>query len=278
MTLHNYICLQCGCQYGESEQPPEGCFICQDERQYVNWNGQQWTTLEEMQQSGNYHNLIKEEGPGIYGIGTEPGFAIAQRALLVQAPGGNILWDCMTYLDQTTIDAVNELGGISAIAVSHPHFYSSVVEWSKAFGNVPIYLHAADRRWVTRPDPAIVFWEGEERSIGEGLRLIRGGIHFEGGAMLHWAAGAEGQGALLTGDIFTVVSDRRYTGFMYSYPNLIPEEPHIIKEAIRKIEPYEFETIYGAWWQRIVYKDAKAGLKYSAERYLNKVGTSLNEP
>lgn len=277
MALHNYICVQCGCQYPASAEPPAGCIICQDDRQYVNWNGQQWTTLEEMQQSGKYSNLIKPEGPGIYGIGTEPGVAIGQRALLVQAPGGNILWDCMTFIDQDTIDTVRQLGGISAIAVSHPHFYATIVEWSQAFGGVPIYLHAADRRWVTRPDPAIVFWEGETHSLGEGLTLIRGGIHFEGGAILHWAAGAEGKGALLTGDIFTVVSDRRYTGFMYSYPNLIPEEPNIIKEAIRKVEPFDFEQIYGAWWQRNVYKDAKAGLKFSAERYLRKVGTSLDE-
>ena len=40
--------------------------------------------------------------------------------------------------------------------------------------------------------------------------------------MLHWAGGADGRGALLSGDIVQVVPDRRYVSFMYSYPNLIP--------------------------------------------------------
>ena len=58
------------------------------------------------------------------------------------------------------------MGGIKAIAISHPHYYSSMVEWSRAFGGVPIYLHAADRQWVMRPDHAIVFWEGEIKGPG----------------------------------------------------------------------------------------------------------------
>ena len=29
---------------------------------------------------------------------------------------------------------MNELGGIAAIAISHPHYYTSMVEWSRAFG------------------------------------------------------------------------------------------------------------------------------------------------
>ena len=73
-----------------------------------------------------------------------------------------------------------------------------------------------------RPDPRVEFWEGETLALGDGLTLIRCGGHFAGGTVLHWAAGAEGAGALLTGDIVQVIPDRRYVGFMYSYPNLIP--------------------------------------------------------
>ena len=75
--------------------------------------------------------------------------------------GANVLWDCISLIDGRRCEVVKALGGISAIAISHPHYYSSMVEWSRAFGGVPIYLHAADRQWVMRPDPAIVFWEGE---------------------------------------------------------------------------------------------------------------------
>src|SRR5947207_4740257 len=73
-----------------------------------------------------------------------------------------------------------------------------------------------------RPDNAIVFWEGESRTLAEGLTLVRCGGHFDGGTVLHWAGGAEGRGALLTGDIIQVVPDRKHVSFMYSYPNYIP--------------------------------------------------------
>ena len=110
----------------------------------------------------------------------------------MQTPGGNVLWDCITLIDEATITAVNALGGISAIAISHPHYYSSMIEWSQAF-DAPIYLHAADREWVMRPDPAIRFWEGETQPLAGGLTLVRCGGHFAGGTVLHWPAGAGGQ-------------------------------------------------------------------------------------
>jgi glyoxylase-like metal-dependent hydrolase (beta-lactamase superfamily II) len=267
--MPHYICVQCGVQFAATDTPPDHCPICEDERQYVNWQGQQWTTLDELR--SGHTNLIRPEAPHLFGIGTEPSFAIGQRALLVQTLGGNVLWDCITLLDEATIKSVEWMGGISAIAISHPHYYSASVEWSDAFGNVPIYIHAADRKWVMRPDPAIIFWEGESRKIGNGLTLIRCGIHFDGGQVLHWAEGAEGSGALLVGDIFQVASDRRYVSFMYSYPNYIPERVPVIRRALRAVEPYPFEQIYGAWWNRVVARDAKAALARSAERYFKQV-------
>lgn len=196
------ICTTCGTQYAAMEAPPALCTICSDERQYIGWNGQQWTTLEELRRG--HTNLVRQEEPNLIGIGTQPKFAIGQRALLVQSPGGNVLWDGISLIDDATIEAVRSRGGLAAIAVSHPHYYASMVEWSRAWGGVPIYLHAADRRWVMRPDPAIAFWDGEALDLHDGLTLVRCGGHFEGGTVLHWPAGAEGRGALLTGDILQV--------------------------------------------------------------------------
>lgn len=264
-----FMCVTCGTQFAASEQPPTHCPICEDERQYIGWSGQQWTTLEDLRR--DHTTIIKTEEPGLTGIGTEPSFAIAQRALLVQAPDGNILWDCISLIDDATVDAVNALGGVKAIAISHPHYYSSMIEWSRAFGGAPIYLHAADREHVMRPDPAIVFWEGETQPLGEGLTLIRCGGHFAGGTVLHWAAGAEGQGILLSGDILTVVQDRRYVSFMYSYPNLIPLPAATVQRVVAAVEPYPFERIYGAWFGRVVAADAKAAVHRSAERYIRAI-------
>ena len=264
-----YICVTCGTQFAAPERAPERCPICDDERQYVGWDGQRWTTLENL--SRDYHNVIRAEEPGLTGIGTHPSFAIGQRALLVQTPGGNILWDCVSLLDEPTIAAVRALGGIAAIAISHPHYYSCMVEWARAF-NAPVYLHAADRAWVMRPDPALAFWEGEARELGDGLTLLHCGGHFAGGTVLHWAAGAEGRGALLSGDILQVVQDRRYVSFMYSYPNLIPLPAATVRRIADAVAPYTFDRLYGAWWGRVVQEDAKAAVARSAARYIAALG------
>jgi hypothetical protein len=263
--MTHYICTTCGTQFAATDAPPSSCPICEDERQYIGWKGQQWTTLAALQK--DCHNVIKPEEPRLTGIGTQPTFAIGQRALLVQTDEGNVLWDCISLLDDPTIAVVRALGGIAAIAISHPHYYSSLVEWSRAF-DAPVYLHTADRQWVMRPDPNIVFWEGETHALPGGLTLICCGGHFDGGTVLHWPAGADGKGVLLSGDILQVVSDRRYVSFMYSYPNLIPLPASKVRQIVARVEAYSYDRIYGAWWERVVATKAKPNVAYSAERYI----------
>jgi hypothetical protein len=262
MELDLPICQTCGVQYGAAR---DDCPICVDERQYVGWGGQQWTSLAQL--ADGRRGLVKTEGDGVVGVGADPPTAIGQRALLVQAPGGNVLFDMITYLDDDLVAQLQELGGVSAIAVSHPHFYGSMVEFAHAF-DAPVYIHEADRQWVARPDDSIVYWTGDTRQIGDGLTLINAGVHFAGGQMLHWAGGQDGAGALMSGDIMTVVPDRRYVSFMYSYPNLIPERPDVIRRAVAMLEPFSFDRVYGAWWGRIVPADGAAAIQRSADRYL----------
>lgn len=263
--MENFICVQCGTQFAETAEPPSGCPICEDDRQFVRRTGQEWTTLKRLQ--GERHNRIENEALQLLGIGTEPEFAIGQRALLLQSPGGNLLWDCITLLNDRTAAEINSRGGIRAIAISHPHFYSGMVEWAEHF-DARIFLHASDRDWVMRKNRRIEFWEGTTLSAWDDLTLINAGGHFEGGTVLHWPAGGNGRGALLTGDIIQVVQDRRYVSFMRSYPNLIPLGPTAIHRILETIEPFAFEQIYGAWWKANVLADAKAAVARSAERYL----------
>ena len=268
--MPNFICTTCGTQFVESEESPSACTICQDDRQYVRATGQQWTTFERLRLS--HRNSIKFKERGLIGIGVEPHFAIGQRALFVRTPTANILWDCVPLLDQAVVEAITALGGISAIAISHPHYYSSMVEWSRALGGVPIYLHQGDRQWVMRPDEAIVFWDGEKRTLADGLTLIRCGGHFDGGTVLHWTGGTEGRGALLTGDVIQVVSDRKHVSFMYSFPNYIPLTASAIKGIVGAVEPFEYDRIYGAFWDMVIERDGKAVVKNSADRYLRVIG------
>jgi glyoxylase-like metal-dependent hydrolase (beta-lactamase superfamily II) len=266
--MPNFICITCGTQFAETAESPERCPICDDERQYVGENGQRWTTLDVLQET--HRNLIRPVEAGLLGIRTDPIFAIGERALLIQSPDGNVLWDCISLLDDATISAVRALGGIKAIAISHPHFYTTLVEWSRAF-DAPVYLNAADREWVQRPDPAIVFWDGPTHALGDGLTLIRCGGHFPGSSVLHWAGGADGRGALLTADTIYVTQDHRFVTFMYSYPNLIPLPAATIEQIVGAVEPFAFERVYSGWPDRVVQQDGKAAVRRSAERYIRAI-------
>src|ERR1700712_3135982 len=176
------ICCACGTQFAHSDAPPARCPICEDERQFVGWGGQAWTDLASLQRD---YTLDIAPDHGLLGFHIKPHFGIGQRALLVETPAGNVLWDCVSLIGETAIAAIRARGGLAAIAISHPHYYATMVEWSRAFGGAPIYLHAADRDWVQRCDPAIVFWDGDRREILSGLTLIRCGGHFAGATVLH---------------------------------------------------------------------------------------------
>jgi hypothetical protein len=118
-----------------------------------------------------------------------------------------------------------------------------------------------------RPDEAVSFWEGERLDLFDGLTLLRLGGHFAGGTVLHWAGGVEGRGALLSGDIVQVVADTRWVSFMRSYPNLIPLPVARVEEMVDALEPWEFDRLYGAWFDRVMREDAHAAVRRSAERY-----------
>ena len=188
--MKNHICVTCGNQHANGNEPPARCPICEDERQWVRHEGQAWITLDELELAHN--NVFNSLEHGLTEIVTQPKFGIGQRALHIQTPDGNVLWDCISLIDDATINAIEALGGISSLAMSHPHMYGSMVAWSHAFGNAPIYLHSANKRWVMRPDPVIEFWDGESYRLDEGVTLQRCGGHFTGSTVLHWPAGAEG--------------------------------------------------------------------------------------
>ena len=219
-----------------------------------------------------HRNLVKPLETRLTGIGTEPKFAIGQRALHVQTPKGNVLWDCISLIDDATIEALQALGGISSLAISHPHLFGSMVEWSRAFGNAPIYLHADHKPWVQRSDPVIEFWKGETLELKEGISLHRYGGHFEGSSVLLWTDGAAGLGVLLSGDTMYVAPDRRHVSFLYSYPNFIPLSASTVDRIVDKVMPRRFDRIYGHFFGLEIEADAKSAVQRSAERHKQAIG------
>ncbi|MBV9268813.1 MAG: hypothetical protein JO061_21775 [Acidobacteriaceae bacterium] len=262
----NFVCVTCGAQFAESNSPPSRCAICEDERQYVGLDGQQWTTLDELRQQ----HLVQftDEEPGIFSMHIEPKFGIGQRCLLIATAAGNILWDCISLFDSEVIRRIRSAGGLSAICISHPHYYTTMVEWSREFGDVPVYLHADDQRWVMRQDKAVEPWTGETKQLPSGVTIIRCGGHFAGASVLHYAEGAGGRGALFSGDTIQVCPDLRSVSFMYSYPNYIPLSQAAVTRILAAVEPYRFDRIYGAFSKMTIASGAREVVRNSAERYL----------
>lgn len=270
---NHYICTTCGTQTDCLAEPPEKCFICNEERQYMNPSGQQWTTLEQMVISKKFKNKIKEEEKGLYSVNTEPEVGIGQTAYIVQSNSYSLLWDCITYIDQTTVNTIKQIGGIDAIALSHPHYYSSQVEWAELF-DIPIYIHEDDKEWVSRQSDKIIFWTGEQLELAKGLTLHRVGGHFKGGTILEWNEGNHQKGILLTGDIIQVVADWKWVSFMYSYPNLIPLPAKKVMDIADKVAHMKFDRIYNAF-HRIIQKEAKQAVQKSANRYIQALNGTL---
>lgn len=268
-----FVCATCATHVPGDTPPPDPCPICADERQYVRQDGQLWLSYASV--AAEHHMRIEEKEPDLFGVGVEPSFAIGQRALLVRTPEGNLLWDCVPILDEDGAARLDALGGVRAVAISHPHYYGGYELFADRFG-AEILLHEADRDHAHTPHANLRFWSGERFSPFGGITLIRAGGHFAGGTVAHWPAGAGGRGTLLTGDILQVIPDRRFLGFMYSYPNLIPLPPAEVERIAAAVEPFAFARIYGAWWGRVIPEGAREVVARSAKRYVDAVSRRLD--
>ncbi len=265
-----FICVTCGAQHAPSAEPPERCAICEDERQYVRHEGQAWTTHDALRREQRCRVEIMEER--LTAMTTEPLFAIGQRAHFLGTDEGHVLWDCLPVLDEAVYQMIRSSGGLEAIAISHPHFYTGMIEWSAAFDDAPIYLHADDRAWVQRPDPRIRFWQDATIELPGGLTMIRCGGHFPGASVLHWPDGADGRGALLSGDTISIVPRAGQVTFMYSYPNLLPLSATAVRQIAEAVAPYSFDRLYDAFEQPL-RTGAKAAVRDSARLYQRLLNT-----
>jgi hypothetical protein len=260
------ICQTCGTQFAENR--PERCPICEDDRQYVGWQGQCWTDHGKLAAG---HKLRLEEEAGVLGIGLDPGFAINQRALFLPTDAGNTLWECVSLVTDDAVAALKARGGVDRIVISHPHFYSCMVEWSEALGGVPILLHEADKSWVQRASPRIEFWDGDMKRLSDGVTLIRCGGHFPGSTALHWRNHPGKGGALFPGDALQVVMDRRHVTFMYSYPNYVPMKTSDVRAMRTRLAGFDFADVFGFTWGRNIIGGGREAVDRSFDRFLRAV-------
>lgn len=256
------ICATCAVEH---DQPvPDVCPICADERQYVPEAGQQWLTLDELARTGR-RTVLEQNEPGLFAVRTEPKVGIGQTSQLLVTPTGSLLWDPVGYVDNSGVESVLEHGPVVAIAASHPHMFGVQVEWSRRLGNVPVLVAEADRQWLGRSGPNVDYWSGTT-TITDGLVLHQVGGHFPGSAVVHWAAGANGKGVLLTGDSVFPNPDRRTVAFMRSYPNRLPLSGAVALRIAAQLEGLEFDRIYGNF-NNAIRSGAKDVLQQSAQRH-----------
>lgn len=257
------LCRTCAVEQSAG-QLPALCPICSDDRQYVRPRGQQWVTLDELVVEG-HTGTIEEVEPGLHGISIEPSVGIGQRALLVKTSEGNLLWDPNGYLDDSLVAGVAELGGVAAVASSHPHMFGVQVEWSRRFGGVPVYVQEADREWLQRDDAVVVGWQ-EKVEVLPGVVLHRIGGHFAGSAVAH-LTGADGRAVLLTGDTVAGTPDEHWVSFMRSYPNKIPLSAAVVATVTERVLSLDFDRLYDNFGGQVT-SDAASWVRRSADRYI----------
>ncbi|KAK2792503.1 hypothetical protein FQN51_001676 [Onygenales sp. PD_10] len=290
------ICSMCGAQH--DTRFVKSCKVCDDPRQYIPPEGQSWTTLRRLQESRKYKNEFRmdKQHSGLISITTVPQVAIGQRAILCCTPTGNVLWDCLTYIDDDTENKIRELGGIEAIVISHPHYYATSVHWAEAF-DCPVYISAEDEEWLMRRAPDAVrgisgmntkayrnkarhvLWEGKELDLLDGqFKAVKVGGHFPGSSVLLWKEPKK----LLIADSIMVVPSGVYHAdrlpgtssfsFMWSYPNLIPLPPDDVHAIWKAVADLDFEDTHGAFWGRDTIDRSKERLLESAKIYVKFAG------
>ena len=254
------ICNACGTQFPTSDTAAvKSCHICDDPRQYVPRSGQSFTTHDALLEKG-HRNEFTTNTDTITDIITVPKFAIGQRALLIRTPAGNVLWDCLTVLDDATIAKMNELGGLKAIVISHPHYYSTHVQWARTF-KCPVYLAAEDLEWTTMKSSHQVAVTAIETEIeGTGALAIKLGGHFPGSLVLLF------DGHLFIADTLmtTPAGLGKWTvdalgatrpkpaglnsfTFLWSIPNAIPLSADEMLRMWNILKEYTFTATHGAF-------------------------------
>jgi glyoxylase-like metal-dependent hydrolase (beta-lactamase superfamily II) len=203
---------------------------------------------------------VRDVEPDLFGIGVRPGIGVEQRALVVRTPEGNLLWDPPAFIDQPAIDAVRERGGLAVVTASHPHMYGAIVEWSHAFG-AEILLPEVDLPWLMRPDQAVRSWTGSTQPL-PGVTLVQCGGHFPGSAVTHW------RHALFVGDTLFVTDGADRVSFIWSAPNRLPLPEREVRRIAEALAPYDYDRIYGGWWDPVIDHDAKRIVERSAARYI----------
>lgn len=237
------------------------CPICVDERQYLPADGRQrWAD------PGAFRGeiVVAEREQNLWVIDVAGGVGIGQQAKIVVTTGGNVMVDVPAAISDAAVAAVHALGPLAAIIPTHPHMFGVQSLWSRALGDVPVYVSAADTDWLGHEPRNLRRWSGVLEPV-PGVVASQPGGHFPGSSVVHWA-GADRAGVLLAGDTIAVNPDRRTVAFMWSYPNRIPLSATVVERIAGHVDRYEFDRLYSNFGPYLP-RNAKACVLASAARH-----------
>ncbi|WVW81997.1 hypothetical protein I302_104002 [Kwoniella bestiolae CBS 10118] len=289
------ICKACGTQYPASFDIQRNCVICEDPRQYVPATGQEWTNMAELGE-GRKHVLLQDEEDGrVTMIGCEPGFAINQTPILIETAEGSYIWDCSAFISLPLIGHLSKLKKpLKGIAISHPHFFSTSLTWSRAL-KVPLYVCEDDKEWYQRlsdskDDDQVIWWK-DEQELGRGVKVVQCGGHFPGSSILYWDRLSEPpppkdslptkptpvSGIIFTADTLMVQPTQLSFAFIWSVPNMIPLRPHSILSIQDRLKSLSFAQATSSWPNKWIRQDAKQILEQSVITFLAAEGWRIEE-
>lgn len=179
------------------------------------------------------------------------------------------------YLDGETTDFIHEKGGLKAIVISHPHYYTTHLEWARIF-DCPVYLAEDDKEWLCQSDSEgwRRFLKNDVEEIISGVTAAKPGGHFIGSLVLCWDKKLFVADTLVTVPVripsislHTPLTDLRTDSltlqsalyhinrppgttsyaFMWSIPNMIPLSPAQMLHMWRVLERLEFASTHGAF-------------------------------
>ncbi|WP_020502483.1 hypothetical protein [Sciscionella marina] len=267
-----WICDVCGLEHPDTPEPP-GCVLDRgevtiEERGDLGPHPEHWSTHEELV-AQPHETVHHEHGRGIHSLHREPRFGIGQWSFLVQTGNGNLLWDPPNYLDEEVLELVRGLGGVDAIATSHPHMFAAQVSWSHAFGRIPVYVNALDEEWVPRPDPVLEYWDDETEPL-PGIRLIHLGGHMRGSAVALTA-----DGTLLAGDTISAVPTHpAWVSFTRNYPKLVPLSPAVVRRIVDRLDAYDYDRLFvlngytvDSDAKRVVHRSAESHIRWASGEF-----------
>ncbi|KAF4449738.1 hypothetical protein F53441_7033 [Fusarium austroafricanum] len=255
------VCDTCGTQFPTTDRSAlKTCYVCDDPRQFVPPSGQSFSTLGELKKKHKNEWTSCPSDPNITFICSTPKLAIGQRAILIKTPKGNILWDCITLLDDETITRIKYEGGLKAIVISHPHFYSTHVQWARAFA-CPVYIASDDKHWTALSSSHQVLIDNIETAIQDtDAKAIKLGGHFPGSLVLHYNSRLFIADTLMTTasgvgnwsvDATGAARDRpvglNSFSFLWSIPNFIPLSTQEMARMWRVLKGYEFRATHGGF-------------------------------